>query len=121
MPKWKEESRFILQKDHEWRNEFLFTSRLTQNRDFDVNGFLRSSPNPVVASTFGDAEIIQRAPLRRENFVMKSWFLNLGDDVYDQAIRERITVIVHRTPSPTVGSGISKPRTVAHSQLCHLE
>ena len=30
---------------------------------------------------------------------MKSWFLNFGHDVYDQAIRERITDIVQRSPS----------------------
>ena len=32
-----------------------------QNLDFDVNEFLRSSPNPDVASVFGDCEIIQKA------------------------------------------------------------
>ena len=37
-----------------------------QNLDFDVNEFLRSSPNPVVASVFGDSEIIQRAAVRRD-------------------------------------------------------
>ena len=55
MPKWKEKTRFILQKDHEWRNEFLYTSRPEvepQNRDLNVKNF-RSSPNPVVASVFG--------------------------------------------------------------------
>ena len=31
-----------------------------QNLDFDVHEFLRSSPNPVVASDFGDCEIIQK-------------------------------------------------------------
>ena len=96
----KRSRKFILQKNHEWRNEFLFTSRLTQNRDVDMNGFLWSSPNPVVASSFGDSEIIQRAPIRRGYFVMKSWLLNSGDDVHGQAIRERITVIVQRSPSP---------------------
>ena len=36
-----------------------------QNRDFNVNEFLLSSPNPVVASVFWDSEIIQRAAVRR--------------------------------------------------------
>ena len=54
-----------------------------QNRDFDANEFLRSSPNPVVASFFGDPEIIQRAAVRRGYLVMKSRFLNFGDDVQE--------------------------------------
>ena len=37
-----------------------------QNRDFNVNEFLRSSPNPFVGSVFGDSEIIQRAAVRRD-------------------------------------------------------
>ena len=50
-----------------------------QNRDFNVKEFPRSSPNPVVASNFGDSEIIQRAAVRRRYPVMKSRFLNFGD------------------------------------------
>ena len=42
-----------------------------QRRDFNVNEFLRSSPNPVVASVFGDYEIIRRAAVRRGYPVMK--------------------------------------------------
>ena len=45
-----------------------------QNLDFDVNEFLRSSPNPVAASVFGDSEIIRRAAVRREYAVMRSRF-----------------------------------------------
>ena len=29
-----------------------------ENHDFDVNEFFRSSPNSVVASVFGDSEIV---------------------------------------------------------------
>ena len=50
-----------------------------QNRDFNLNEFLRPSPNPVVASVFGDSQIIQRAAVRRGYSVMKSRFLNFGE------------------------------------------
>ena len=60
-----------------------------ENHDFDVNEFLQSSPNPVVASVFGDSEILQKAAVRRRYPVMKSQFLNFGDDVHDQSVRER--------------------------------
>ena len=43
-----------------------------QSLDFDVNEFLRSCPNPVVASVFVDCEIIQRAAVRP---VMRSQFI----------------------------------------------
>ena len=69
-----------------------------QNRDFNVKEFPRSSPNPVVASNFGDPEIIQRAAIRRGYPVMKSRFLNFGDDVHDQSVRERITATVQNIP-----------------------
>ena len=48
-----------------------------QNLDFDVNEFRRSSPNPVVASVFGDSEISQRAAVRRGHPVMRSRFFEL--------------------------------------------
>ena len=32
IPKRKEKTRCVLQKDHEWRNEFLFKSRLKSSR-----------------------------------------------------------------------------------------
>ena len=67
-----------------------------KNRDFDMNEFLRSSPNPVVASVLGDSEIIRRAAVRCEYPVMKSRFLNFGDDVHDQLVRERITATVQK-------------------------
>ena len=63
-----------------------------QNLDFDVNEFLRSSPNLVVASVFGDCEIIQRAAVRRGYPVMKSQFLNY------HLVRERITSSSQRIP-----------------------
>ena len=87
MPKRMEKMRFTLQKDHEWRDEFLYhvpPDVEPQNRDFDVNEFLRSIPNPIVASILGDSEIVQRAAVRRGYPVMKSQFLNLGDDIHDQ-------------------------------------
>ena len=90
MPK-KEKMKFILPKDHEWRNQSLYTSRPRSSHIisiFDVNEFLRSSPNPVVASVFGDSETIQRVAVRRGYPVMKSPFLNVGDDIHDQSVRE---------------------------------
>ena len=61
-----------------------------------MNEFLRSSPNPVGASVFGDSEKLRRAAVRRGYSVMKSQFLNLGDDVDDQSVRERIMATVER-------------------------
>ena len=66
------------------------------NRDFDVNDFLRSSPNPVVASVFGDSEKLRRAAVHRGYPIMKSQFLNFGDDIHDQSVRERIMATVQR-------------------------
>ena len=43
-----------------------------QNRDFNGIEFLRSSPNPFVASVFGDCEMIHRAAARRGYPVMRS-------------------------------------------------
>ena len=57
-----------------------------ENRNFDVNVFLRSSPNPVAASVCGDIEILQRAAVRPGSLVMKSRFLNFGDDMRDQLV-----------------------------------
>ena len=45
-----------------------------ESHDFDVNEFLRSSTNPVVASVLGDSEILRRAAVRREYPVMNSLF-----------------------------------------------
>ena len=70
-----------------------------KNLDFDVNELLRSSPNPVVASVFGDCEIIQRAAVRRGYPVLRSRFLNFGDDIHDQLVRERITSAIQRVPT----------------------
>ena len=67
-----------------------------KNRDFDMNEFLRSCPNPVVSSVLGDSEIIRRAAVRGGYPVMKSRFLNFGDDVHDQWVRVRITATVQR-------------------------
>ena len=67
-----------------------------ENHDFDVNEFLGSSTNPVVVSVFGDSEILRRAAVRRGYPVMKSRFLNFGDDVHDQSVRERILATVQR-------------------------
>ena len=64
---------------------------------FNVNEFLRSSTNLVVASVLGDSKILRRAAVRREYLVMKSQFLNFGDDVHDQLVRERILATVQRT------------------------
>ena len=69
-----------------------------ENHDFDVNEFLRSGRNPVVASILGDSEKIQRAALRRGYPVMKSRFSNFGDDIHDQSVRERITDTIQRIP-----------------------
>ena len=69
-----------------------------QNLDFDVNEFLRSSPNLVVAAVFGDSEIIQRAAVRRGYPVMRSRCLNFGDDTRDLSVRERITDARQRIP-----------------------
>ena len=59
MPKLGEKTRCILQqKNHEWRNEFLYTSSLRSSQEItilNVGEFLRSSPNPVVALVFGDS------------------------------------------------------------------
>ena len=68
-----------------------------QNRDFDVDEFLRSSPNPVVASLLEDSEIIQKATVRRGYPVDST-----------NAI-------------PTFDFGISEPRLVAHPQLSSSE
>ena len=83
--------KFILPKDHDWRNESPCTSR-PQSLDFDVNEFLRSTPNP------GDCEIIQKAAVRREYPVTRSRFSNFGDDIHDQLVRERITSAIQRIP-----------------------
>ena len=48
-----------------------------QTLDFDVSEFLWSSPNPVVASVFGDCEIIQRAAERRGYHELKSRYFEL--------------------------------------------
>ena len=69
-----------------------------QTLDFDVNEFLRSSPNPVVVSVFGDCELSQRAAVRRGYPVMKSRFLNIGDDIQDHSVRERISDAIQRIP-----------------------
>ena len=69
-----------------------------QNLDFDVNEFLRSSPNPVVASVFGDCEIIRMAAVRRGYPVMRSRFLNFVDDIHDQSVRERISGAIQLIP-----------------------
>ena len=90
------------------------------NCDFDVNDVLRSSPNPDVASVFGDSETIRRAEARRGYPVMKSRFLNFGDDVHDQLVRELTMATVQKIQPRLSDSGISKLRMVAHSQLCHL-
>ena len=70
-----------------------------QNRDFDVDEFLRSRPNPVVASLLEDSEIIRRAAVRRGYPVMKSQFLKFDDDIHDQSVRERRTDTIQRIPS----------------------
>ena len=62
-----------------------------QNLDFGVNELLRSSPNRVVASVFGDCQIIHMAAVRPGYPVMRSRFLNLGDDIHDHSVREHIT------------------------------
>ena len=67
-----------------------------ENHDFHVRKFHRSSPNLVVASDFGDSETLRRATLRQGYPVMKSQFLNFGDDVHVQSVRERITATVQR-------------------------
>ena len=56
-----------------------------QNLDFDVNEFRRSCPNPVVGSVSGNCEIIQKADVRRGYPVMKSRFLNFGNDIHTTA------------------------------------
>ena len=79
------------------RVPFYFPSEVEpENRDFNVTDFLRSSPNPVVASVFGDAEMIRRAAVRRGYLLVKCQFLNFGDDVHNQSVRERITAMVQR-------------------------
>ena len=74
------------------------TSPHTRSRhrisDFDVIEFLRSSPNPVVAFS----EVIRRAAVRRGYPVMRSRFLNFGDDIHDQSVRDRITDAIQRVP-----------------------
>ena len=52
---------------------------------------------------------------------MKSRFLNFGDDVHDQRVRERPNCKRgSENFSTTFDFGIPKPCMVAHSQLCHL-
>ena len=101
MPKWKGEDEIHLS------NRPRVAERVTvhvppevepQNLDFDVNEFLRSSPNPVVASVFVDREIIQRAAVRRGFPVMRSRFLTFGDDIHDQLVRERVSSAIQRIP-----------------------
>ena len=83
-----------------------------ENHDFDVNECLRSSPNPVVASVFGESEILRRAAVRRGYPAVKSWFLNFGDDVHDQSVRERILATVSRIqPRPLVLACPSRVRS----------
>ena len=92
-----------------------------ENRDFDVNEFLQSNPNPLVlASVFGNTGTIRRAAVRRGYPVMKSRFLNFGDDVHDQSVRERIVATVQRIQPRLLRCGISKPRIVANLQLRHF-
>ena len=91
-----------------------------QNRDFNVSEFLRSGPNPIVASIFGDSEIIQRAAARRRYPVMKSRFLNFGDDIHEQSVREPITATVQKSPPRLLVLAFPSRVLVAHSQLCHL-
>ena len=67
-----------------------------KNHDFDVSELLRSSPNPVVASVFGHPEIFRRAAVRRGYPARKSQFLNFGDDVHNQWVRERFLATVGR-------------------------
>ena len=85
-----------------------------------MNEFLRSSPNPVVASVSGNSEIFRRAAVRRGYPVMKSQSWNFGDDIHDQSFRERVYGHGSKNLITTVGSGISESRMVAHSQLMHL-
>ena len=77
MPKWKEKMKFILPEDHEWRNESLCTS-----------------PPEVEPQNLA----FQRAAVRRGYPVMMSRFFNIGDDIHDQLVRERITSEIHRIP-----------------------
>ena len=67
-----------------------------ENHDFDVNEFLRSNPNPVVASVFADSEMLRRAAVRCGYPVMESRLLYLGDNVHDQSVRERTVATVQR-------------------------
>ena len=88
-----------------------------ENHDFDVNEFLRSSPNPVVASFFFFE--IPRSSEERQYAVdilsLTSRFLNFGE------IGQRANSgHGSKNSTATFGFGISKPGMVAHSQLCHL-
>ena len=69
-----------------------------QNRDFKVNEFLRSTPNPVVASVFGDSEILQGQQYAEDIPLGNPGFLNFGDDVHDQSVRERNTDTIQLIP-----------------------
>ena len=96
MPKRKEKARFILQKEKRVAERVPIhvpPEVEPENDDFDVNEFLRSNANPVVASVL---EILRRAAVRRGYPVMKSRFLYFGDDIHEQSVRERIVATVHR-------------------------
>ena len=85
-----------------------------QNRDFNVQQILRSSPNPVVASV-GDSERVPRALVRRGFLGMKHRFPNFEDDIHDQPVTERITDTIPRIPSRLLM--LAFPSRI---WLCHL-
>ena len=92
-----------------------FGSHLARLRQEFTKGWVKQWQKSwirVVASFFEDCEIIQRVALRRGNTVMRSRFLNVGDGIHDQVVRERIASAIQRIP----------PRLLilADSQLCHL-
>ena len=92
MPKRKGKMQFILPEDHEWRNESLHTSRPRSSHRIST----LSSMN--FFCQVRDCELIQRAAGRRGYAVMRSRFLNFGDDIHDQLVRERITSAIQRIP-----------------------
>ena len=63
MPKLEEKTRCILRKKKKTSGGTSSYTRPAwvepRDHDFNVNEFLRSSPNPVVALVFGDSEIIE--------------------------------------------------------------
>ena len=72
---------------------------------------------------FGDSEIIRVAAVRRGYLLVKSPFLNFGDDVHDvhdQSVRKRIAAMVQRISPRLLILALPSRVWSPMLQLCHL-